>query len=42
MDFFNAIIGHASGFFAQIDAGGEFFRTSAASANTGLSFGWEF
>lgn len=33
---------HASGFFAQIDAGGEFFRTSAASANTGLSFGWEF
>lgn len=33
---------HTSGFFAQVDAGGEFFRTSAASANTGLSFGWEF
>lgn len=33
---------HASRFFAQIDAGGEFFRTSATSANVGLSFGWEF
>ena len=33
---------HASRFFAQIDAGGEFFRTSAASANVGLSFGCAF
>lgn len=33
---------HASRFFAQLDAGGEFFRTSATSANVGLSFGWEF
>lgn len=33
---------HASRFFAQIDAGGEFFRPNAASANVGLSFGWEF
>lgn len=33
---------HPSRFFAQIDAGGEFFRTGATAADVGLSFGWEF
>lgn len=32
----------AGDFFAQIDVGGELFRTHAAAVTTSLSFGWEF